>query len=252
MTNPITILVVAYNRPLHLWAALDSLYRNTKHPHRFVLLHMPFGDPTVPSVIDGFERRGMFAEIIRAPQNDPQLIWQTIWSLLPGSGELFSYVETDVVVEDTEPCWLGTMAGLMARNRKLAMVGSVIDKRDFVDLERGRALAPGYGEKQIMGLIKAGSVERRQEVVGPDGPELIRPHNPPGRLLLLRSSALATIGSGTDQMLDQKFQEAGYETGIATRVRHRHLSLLNIFDYPENDVFARNDFMMKIRQQALK
>jgi hypothetical protein len=29
---------------------------------------------------------------------------------------------------------------------------------------------------------------------------------------------------------------AGYHTGIANGVRHRHLSLLNLFDYPDYDV----------------
>jgi len=72
---------------------------------------------------------------------------------------------------------------------------------------------------------------------------LVYPHNPPGRLLLMRSRTLALVGAGTDGALDRKFRDAGYETGIATGVRHRHLSLLNLFDYPDYDIVNRDSFM---------
>jgi hypothetical protein len=43
----------------------------------------------------------------------------------------------------------------------------------------------------------------------------------------------------------RKLRDAGYETGIATGVRHRHLylSLLNLFDYPDYDTASRNAFV---------
>jgi hypothetical protein len=82
-----------------------------------------------------------------------------------------------------------------------------------------------------------------QDLSCANGAGIIHPHNPPGRLLLVRNSALREVGPGTDGQLHNKFLAAGYETGIATAVRHRHLSLLNIFDYPEHDTNARDRFM---------
>jgi hypothetical protein len=131
----------------------------------------------------------------------------------------------------------------MDNNRQLAMVGPAIDQRDFVSWERARALEPDLEDERLASLIKLHSPERDQKLVCTDPGGLAYPHNPPGRLLLMRSVALARVGAGTDGTLDRKFRDAGYETGIAPDVRHRHLSLLNLFDYPEYDVAGRDAFM---------
>jgi hypothetical protein len=246
MAQPVTVLITCRNRPLYLWASLDSLYRCTRCPHRFVLLDMASDDPLVGGVIAGFARRGMFAEVIRSPRNDLRELWVTIWSLVAGAGTFFGYVEGDVIVEGSEPCWLGTFVELMEQNQKLAMIGPAIDKRDFVSWERARIIEPDLDEKRLAGLIKLRSAERDQNLdsAGPSG--LAYPHNPPGRLLLVRSAALARVCAatgGTDGTLDRKFREAGYETGITPAVRHRHLSLLNLFDYPDYDTAGRDAFM---------
>ncbi len=242
MAKPVTIFVCCRNRPIYLWACLDSLYRNTAYPHRFALLDMASEDPLVGKIIASFQRRGMFFQVTRSPRNDPQELWTSLDSLISDAGEYIAYVDGDVVVEDSDPCWLGAFIGLMQRNPRLAMVGPAIDKRDFVTWEQARMLEPDLEAGQLAGLIKLHSPERAQDLHdAEDG--LAHPHNPPGRLLLLRSAALARIGFGTDGALDQKFRAAGYETGIAVDVRHRHLSLLNLFDFPEYDVVNRDAYM---------
>ncbi|MDH3316241.1 MAG: glycosyltransferase family 2 protein [Gammaproteobacteria bacterium] len=242
MTEPVTVLITSYNRPLYLWACLDSLYRNTRHPHHFTMLDMASEDRLVGQVIAGFERRGMFSQVIWAPRNHLEELWKVIWSLVDGAGEFFAYVDGDVVVEDRDPCWLGAFVALMEQHPRLAMVGPAIDKRDFISWERARALEPGLEEQQLAGLIKLHSPERNQDLNGLNAHDLAYPHNPPGRLLLLRGAALAGVGAGTDGELDRRFRDAGYETGIATGVRHRHLSLLNLFDYPGYDMTRRDEF----------
>jgi hypothetical protein len=241
--RPIDVIISSYNRPLHLWASLDSLCRCTQYPHRFVLLDMASDDPLIPRVIAGFERRGMFSQVIRSPRNHPQEFWKAVWSLVAGGGEFIGHVDGDVVVEDSEPCWLGAFVALMERNRGLAMVGPRIDKRDFISWENAREIAPDIDEERLADLIKLKSPERHQDVSQGGARDLVYPHNPPGRLLLMRSWALALVGAGTDGALDRKLRDAGYETGIATGVRHRHLSLLNLFDYPDYDVANRDAFM---------
>lgn len=246
MAQPITALISCRNRPLYLWASLDSLYRGTRYPHRFALLDMASDDPLVGEVIAGFARRGMFSEVIRSPQNDPGELWKTIWSLVAGGGTFFGYIEGDVIVEDSDPCWLGAFVGLMEQNQKLAMIGPAIDKRDFVSWERARITSPSLDDERLAGLIKLHSRERDQNLDGAGPSGLAYPHNPPGRLLLVRCAALARVcagAAGTDSTLDRKFRDAGYETGIAPAVRHRHLSLLNLFDYPDYDTAGRDAFM---------
>jgi hypothetical protein len=243
MVQPITVLISCRNRPLYLWASLDSLYRYTRYPHRFVLLDMASDDPLVGEVIKGFERRGMFSEVIRAPRNDPRELWKTIWSLVAGSGTCFGYTEGDVIVEGSDPCWLGAFVELMEQNQKLAMVGPAIDKQDFVSWECARTTEPDLDNEHLAALIKLHSPERDQDIGSASQGGLAYPHNPPGRLLLLRCTALAQVGAGTDATLNHKFREAGYDTGIARAVRHRHLSLLNLFDYPDYNTTDRNAFM---------
>src|SRR5215831_1434283 len=123
MTLPVTVTILSHNRPLHLWASLDSLYRCTRYPHRFVMIDMASDDPLVPRVIAGFARRGLFSQVIRAPCNHPQEFWKVLWTLVAGGGKFIGHVDADVVVEDSEPCWLGSFVDLMERNTNLAMVG---------------------------------------------------------------------------------------------------------------------------------
>ena len=41
------VFIRTWNRPLHLWACLDSVYRSTKYPCRFILLDNHSTDPMV-------------------------------------------------------------------------------------------------------------------------------------------------------------------------------------------------------------
>ena len=247
--DSVSVLITSFNRPLYLWSCLDSLYRHTRHPHRFTMLDMASDDPLVAQVIAGFDRRGMFSQVIRVPRNHIDELSKVMWPLVEEAGEFFGFIEGDVIVEDRDPCWLGTFVDLMVRRPRLAMVGAAIDRSDFVPLERARALEPDLDEPQLAGLIKLHSPERQQDLTGPEIGELASPHNPPGRLVLLRSAALKQVGGGTDGELDRKLRASGYETGIAVGVRHRHLSLLNLFDYAGYDTARRDAFMKSIDRQ---
>ena len=126
--SAVPILISAKDRPLYLWAALDSLYRYTHYPHRFTFLDMVSTDPEVRRVVAGFERRGMFDEVVWAEQNHPKVIWDTIWRIGAAGAPYLGYVESDVVIEPVDPCWLECLVGLMERNPKLAMLGAAIDQ----------------------------------------------------------------------------------------------------------------------------
>jgi len=246
---PVTVIVFSRNRPIYLWVCLDSLYRYTRRPARFVLVDNHSDEAGVREVVEGFQRRGMFDAIEWGDSNSPTRAAEAVAKYGTPSGEYFVFVESDVQIFDTEPCWLSRLCTLMDADPRLGMLGSYVDHRDFTDLEAARAIAPHLDPKDRDGLIKAHSPERELPVVPPTEP-VIDPFNPPGRLMLLRSAMLQRVSFATDSLLYQRAKDAGFSCGIATQVRHRHLSLLNVFDYPQYDVKGRNAFFKLLDQMS--
>lgn len=231
--GPVYVFIRTWNRPLYLWACLDSLFRNTRTPCRFVLMDNQSSDRQVAHVIEGFRRRGMFEAVHMMDRNHGANQTMLFFKYRPQMGRYFVLLDGDITVEAGEPDWLGRMIRLAEARPNLAILGSVVDQEDFVDVESAQRLAPTLSEDELDRLIKGRSPERRLK---PSRDEVIAPYTPPGRLLLLRTAAIDEIGLRIGNMaLSQAAKDAGYQVGIATTVRHRHLSLLNIFDYPDYD-----------------
>ncbi len=133
MSNPLTTFILSYERPIYLWATLDSLYRATKSSMRFVLIDSASRDPLVHEVIDSFSRRGMFDEVLRLDENNSDWFVPFFSRRLTDVGDVFFSVESDVIIEPDETCWAQRMLSVMHANPRLAMLGSKIDKTDFVD-----------------------------------------------------------------------------------------------------------------------
>lgn len=66
--QPVTIFLVSWGRPIYLWVCLDSLWRLTQTATRVILLDNAHPDPLVGKVIEAFQRRGLFAEIVGSPR----------------------------------------------------------------------------------------------------------------------------------------------------------------------------------------
>ena len=227
--DPPVVLIRSWNRPLHLWASLDSFYRNTATPARFVLMDNASDDPLVGEIIDGFERRGMFHAVHRLSTNDPAN-QQTIYDLHRASlGPYIVLADADVVVLPGTVDWLGRLLQVMHERPALGLLGAQVDKGDFISLEAARAVAPEISDDPALrNLVKADSPERHQ----PDTPTdaVIKPHRPPGRLMLARTEILDQTGARIgNKILCDAVEAAGYEVGIASGVFHRHLSLLNLY-----------------------
>ncbi|MGA2185826.1 MAG: hypothetical protein ABSH47_22635 [Bryobacteraceae bacterium] len=241
LPEPVTVIILSRNRPLYLWTCLDSLYRYTRHPARFVFVDNHSDDPGIRKVVAGFERRGMFDKVEWHETNSPKRVAEAIARYRYGGANYLVVVESDVVVFDTQSCWLSRMCALMDAHPKLGILGSYCDTRDFVDAAKARLLAPDLDAYWFDRLIKAHSPERS---LSPDPPQeaLIQPFNPPGRLVMVRKEVIDTIPFATDGLVYSLAKAAGIDAAIATEVRHRHLSLLNLFDYPDYDVRARDEF----------
>jgi hypothetical protein len=231
--SPITVLILSWNRPIYLWACLDSLFRYTRRPARFILIDNHSNESGVDEVINAFSKRCMFDKIERTVSTSWDAVHDLIYKYGTASGEYFAFIESDAVIFDTEPCWLSRFCALMDAHPNLGMLGSYIDGRDFIDPPTARRLAPQMSAERLAFLIKADSPERQLPLTPPKE-EIIEPFNPPGRLLMLRGQVLERFPDPwEDWSLYLKLKEVGIEAGIATTVRHRHLSLLNFFDYPE-------------------
>lgn len=241
---PVCVLVLTYNRPLYLWACLDSLYRNTKYPAKFILADNGSTDPLVRRVIHGFERRRMFHAVHFCGDNRPDRLKWMLEQHRGELGEFFGFVECDVVAPDSKEGWLGPMVRLMRRHPKLWMLGSRIDPRDFIDPALARSLDPALSPEQCDFLVKAQSVERQPVA---SSRSLVEPYNPPMRLLLLRTELLNKVVIRSDYEIYRDVKKLGYDAKIVTGVVHRHLSLLNFFDYPEYDAAHREAWVRELR-----
>ncbi len=250
----ITVFVVSWGRPLYLWACLDALHRLTRTPARFVLLDNAHPDPMVGQVISGFERRGMFDEVLRFDTNEFENIKRAYRERLEGLGPLHVYIESDCVIAESPDCWLAEMRRIMTENPRLGVLGSLIDPEDFVPREKAMELTQGDAASAEF-LAKLGSPERgflqdrsweRKETdyfLPKDGCPIT---NPAGRLMMLRTPLMRELGFQLDGPLAGMLRERGWEPAVTPRVVHRHLSLLNIFDYADYDERARNGFFAPI------
>lgn len=238
------VFILSWQRPLYLWACLDSLRKTTTTPCRFVLLDNASTDPLVQRVIDSFEKRGLFHRVHRRQENSPLALTEAVEEHKAELGDYFGFIENDVLVLPSQPSWLEEFRALCATDPKLAMLGSYVDKSDFVDPAWAAQRFPDISEKQLEFLTKSKSAERT--LADHFDERLVDVINPPGRFLYLKTEAFLKTGDLPDYRMYLAMKGLGYGCGIATRVRHRHLSLANAFDYPEYDATERTSFFQKL------
>jgi hypothetical protein len=142
------------------------------------------------------------------------------------------------------------MERIMMANPRIGMLGSLIDWRDFVSPEQALALTDGDQDAATF-LAKLKSPERgfinAQDWADPSRDFFTTEppcpvSNPPGRLLMLRTDAMRQIGCLTDGALATAFRQHGMQPAITPLVRHRHLSLLNIYDYSDYSGSSRDSY----------
>lgn len=249
MKNPL-VFILSWQRPLYLWACLDSLHKTTTVPCRFVLLDNASSDPLIGRVIDSFENRDFFYRVHRNDHNNAHALADALDDYKHELGEYFGFVESDVMVLSSRPCWLEEFQNRVGADPRIAMLGSLIDKADFIDPAWFSKRYPQFTEDEIEFLTKKSSAERQlsDEYAEP----LIDSLHPPGRLLFLRTEVVQRTGVLPDMRMSREVAALGYKYAIATRVRHRHLSLANPFDYPEYDKPTRDKFFGRLVHEKRK
>lgn len=247
---PTTVFVISWGRPIYLWCCLDALWRLTRSEARVILLNNFHPDPLVGQVIEGFERRGLFSEIVRFPDNSVDNIKSAYFERLADAGAFHVYLESDAVIGCSHGCWLAEMTRIMSANPHLGMLGSLIEIGDFVDEPTALRLAGGDA-RQALFLAKLASFERRfaNSAGWPDeGRDYFHTEppcpvgNPPGRLMMLNTAFMRENGIEPDVALAASYRRRGFRPALTARVRHRHSSLLNIFDHADYDREHRDKF----------
>lgn len=226
------ILMIVHGRPIYTYMTLDALHRNTRTPFCLTVVHHRTEPTENDAILRAFQRRGVIDRIVE--QSGPALDWEACVKavregLEPGDKYHF-FIEDDVVIEPSDTCWMSQMVQALDQEPKLALVGSAIDKRDFIDpealeAELGRALTA-----EERSAIKANSPERNQ-VIEP-GQTFFQGHTVAGRFVGVRLEAITDDSPLIDARLDRALRDRGWITGILPSVRHRHMSLLNYYDYP--------------------
>lgn len=234
-------LILSHERPIYLWATLDSLFRATRSNVAYTLVDQGSRDPLVRQVVDGFVARGLINEVIWMEKNDPANLHRLFAERYGSISEIFFYIESDVVVDAREECWTDRMQTLMVADERLAMLGSRVETADFVSRAELERVLGREASRSELDSIKWFSPERKIPEIADD--QVASPFNPPGRLLALRKRALLECSSLRDSGLDKCLRENGWTTGITGAVRHRHLSLFNFFDFPQYDMNQRDQFM---------
>lgn len=258
LASPITVFIISWGRPIYLWSCLDALYRLTRTPARFILIDNFHPDPLIQDVINGFERRGLFAEVIRFPTNSFENIRNAYYERLADIGPLHVYIESDCVICEQTECWLETMQNIMNSHQNLGLLGSLVDTKDFVS--ESTALSLTGGDLATAEFLAKLNSPERQFANNPDWADTSREifitqtpcpvSNPPGRLMMLRTEQMIKIGFHLDYVLAAHLRDRGFESAICPLVRHRHLSLLNIFDYDQYEAEHRHSFFSKSHNQA--
>lgn len=230
-TEPHMILMLVHDRPIYTYMTLDSFQRATQSPYALVVFHHLSADPLVQKVLDSFVARGVISEIVEI--SDEHVDYPSILAAAMARGlgekEFFYFLENDVVIEKADRCWIDRMQAAFRADPGLAMVGSAIDTSDFIDPE---VLAAQMGrplDEHELEVIKARSPERGQRFE--NGTMVGTVHNVPGRFLGLRTKAITEGVLNVDWLMDAALRQRGWKTRILHDVRHRHLSLLNYYDY---------------------
>jgi GT2 family glycosyltransferase len=258
--EPVVIFLTSFGRPLYLWQCLDALWRQTHFPARVILLDNAHPSLVVGDVIEAFDRRGLFSEVVRFSTNSFSNFQAAYQQRLPSLGPLHVFIESDVVIQERPGCWLAEMGRIMKANPQIGMLGSLIDGRDFVSREQALALTSGDLEAATF-LAKLQSPERGFL----DAPHWVDPvrdffpteppcpiGNPPGRLLMLRTDAMREIGLLTDSALAEAFRLRGMRPSVTPLVRHRHLSLLNIYDYNDYSGTLRDSYFFPLAPGSIQ
>lgn len=233
MTAPFCF-ILSYQRPLYLWATLNSLWQNTRRDVNFVITDNASEDPLVAQVIRSFDRRGMFHTVYMREENKRGRTMQALAAHRAELGDFFYFCENDVLTP-SHLCWASDYETLYRSQPRLGMIGSMCEPADFPEAAQIERLFPGIGGEQLDFYVKARSPERVARLDASKPCDKAGMTNPPGRLMLLDTAAVAEVGFQPDHKLARALEAAGWDWTITTAFRHRHLSLANVFDYPPDE-----------------
>jgi len=228
------IFIISRNRPIYLWITLDSLYRKTSGNCNFILIDNGSDDNAITNIIKGFDKRNMFFKKYLFKDNNRINVLKTINDHIKNIGDFHFMVESDIEILTDN--WNEIMIQYM-KSDNYGLLGSAIDTKDFINIDK-------IDKNPINNfLIKANSPERKYIFSGTGVADM----QPAGRITIRKTKIIADNINNpnriyNDSDLNRIIKQEGYKTGVIKEVKHRHLSLLNYYDYSDYNPKTRNDF----------
>ena len=224
----IKIFIISKDRPIYLWNCLDSVYR-LKSDHSEVILFDNASNNETLEVIKSFDSRNLFKKLYLFDKNDKDIFHKTILHENCG-GEYFIFIESDVEILTKNFDLI--LLKLMEENKSYGFIGSRIYKEDFHEI-----IDTNKNENH---LLKKFSPEKNYNF---DMSLKINNLQPPGRLVIIKKGLFTNFNKPlNDSDFHNYVLQKNHKCGISTEVLHRHLSLLNYFDYPQYNMKNRNNY----------
>lgn len=227
----IKIFIISKDRPIYLWNCLDSVYRLKSDNSEVILFDNGSNNETL-EVIKGFDKRNLFKKLYLFDENNKDIFHKTILHE-NCDDEYFIFIESDVEILTKNFDLI--MLKLIEENENYGFIGSRVYKEDFHEISD-----TNKNENQ---LLKKFSPEKNYNF---NMKLKINNLQPPGRLVIIKKELFTNFNKPlNDSAFHNHVLQKNHKSGISTEVLHRHLSLLNYFDYPHYNMKKRNDYFNK-------
>lgn len=194
--KPIDIFITAYLRQAYTEKTISYLFERTKYPFRLFVIDQGGNDEVLEAAGDK-----VFLRVKMMPNAGIHAAWNTALAL--AESEYFITSDNDIYVPDLTPDWLTQMVKFM-------------DER------------PDYGAISLHPHIFIGAAG-----IDPNDPEDVKERNMCGSVYrIMRTDAVRRVGgwehvirtsrNHEERTICSRLHDAGYLTGVATRVRAYH------------------------------
>jgi hypothetical protein len=165
MVEPIDIILLTHNRLAHLVATVDALEARTSSPYRLTVVDNASG-PDVRNWLA--ENRSRFHQLILLPENE--FLPALNHAIAATTSDPFIVTDPDLIVPESDPCWLTRMRDLMDRHPDFGLIGTGLDESNLPSVQEPESIDPGEivdGEIVERGVGSIFTLIRRDALRGP-------------------------------------------------------------------------------------
>lgn len=199
----VDIAFCSWNRPQFTRWSLQSIYENTKYPHRVIVIDNG-SEPAMQMQLAEMKYKGWIDQLILLDKNYGLETAKHLVMEFVDSSPYFISTDNDILAYKYEPDWLERLVGLMDKYPEYGCIGC----RPQILVGSGNPFA-GKEDQDII-----------------DFPHI------PGYLRIMRTEFVRAVGAWKDKRplrgheeiwISEKFREVGWKIGWANNVKCWHL-----------------------------